>query len=236
MCPPCPPCPPVQSEDQLYANHKNNFGDVRQKVRSTGGLSGDSAVTGHILPAPSIHSTLCRLHTVYCAPRQSRCLMINMLRVVPILHSSNSRGFNQKQILNIQYVQSIINMNIIIRQLCENPWALDASAEPWTTAELKPRQLLSEVSRRNPRLWGEVTRPLPRHGPTFSSCYQLKYWAPEIPKWLKEFHRIENKGHGGSLMSKHRLDLLFDTIKPILDVCIYSISHQINLMLSFSRI
>ena len=103
MCPPCPPCPPVQSEDQLYANHKNNFGDVRQKVRSTGGLSGDSAVTGHILPAPSIHSTLCRLHTVYCAPRQSRCLMINMLRVVPILHSSNSRGFNQKQIFNIQY-------------------------------------------------------------------------------------------------------------------------------------
>ena len=187
-------------------------------------------------PPYTPHSADCTLCIVLLGPRQSRCLMINMLRVVPILHSSNSRGFNQKQILNIQYVQSIINMNIIIRQLCENPWALDASAEPWTTAELKPRQLLSEVSRRNPRLWGEVTRPLPRHGPTFSSCYQLKYWAPEIPKWLKEFHRIENKGHGGSLMSKHRLDLLFDTIKPILDVCIYSISHQINLMLSFSRI
>ena len=126
-------------------------------MRSTGGLSVDSAVTGHLLPAPSIHSTLCTLHTVYCAPRQSRCLMINMLRVVPILHSSNSRGFNQKQIFNIQYVQTIINMNIIIRHLCENPWALDASAGPWTTAELKPRQLLSEVSRRNPRLWGDQT-------------------------------------------------------------------------------
>ena len=34
-------------------------------------------------------------------------------------------------------------------------------------------------------------------------------------------------------MSKHRLDLLFDTIKPILDVCIYPISHQTNMMLSF---
>ena len=136
---------------------------------------------------------------------------------------------NKYWIYNIQYVQIIINMNIIIRHLCENPWELDSSAGPWTTAELKPRQLLSEVSRRNPRLWGEVTRPLPRHGPTFSSCYQHKYWAPEIPKWLKEFHRIENKGHGGSLMSKHRLDLLFDTIKPILDVCIYPISHQTNM-------
>ena len=34
-------------------------------------------------------------------------------------------------------------------------------------------------------------------------------------------------------MSKHRLDLLFDTIKPTLDVCIYPISHQTNMMLSF---
>ena len=90
MCPPCPPCPPVQSEDQLHANHKIT---LEMFVRKCGVPRVYQVAVQWLAifsryPPYSIPSTLCRLHTVYCPPRQSRCLMINMLRVVPILRNT----------------------------------------------------------------------------------------------------------------------------------------------------